>query len=189
MPSTFVEYVQSNPPTCLAGVNSKPARCPMPALAYPNEFISPGKYSDREVLDIHTVPFQIGCSCGCFVVFLLGHNKVSEYRKLPIFVGPLGIECSECEKVSEFFDTRKHGYDGEQGVNTHITGTGRPKRFACPSCRSLPTSLYARFTYQGVERFSGEMKVRPQDFFDTLDIVVQCSGCNVAVEVISFECA
>jgi hypothetical protein len=189
MPSKFVEYVQTHAPHCLAGIMTRPSGCPVPAIEFPNQFISPRKYSERETSGIDTVAFHIGCTCGCFAVYLLGFNKLSEHGKLPIFVGPLSIECPECGAVTEFFDTRKHGYDGEQGVNTHITGTGKPDRFACASCRSLPMSIYVRFTYSGVDRFRGEMQARPQDFFETLDVVVQCTGCNVAVEVISFECA
>jgi len=120
----------------------------------------------------------------------LGYYVTTEGRREDtVFVGPLSLECLKCGAVSEFFDTRRHGYDGEQGVNTHIVGEGRPDRFACPRCGESPVIACANFSYQGVEDFRGEMRKRTQDFFNTLDVVAQCMKCNALIEVTSFECA
>jgi hypothetical protein len=106
-----------------------------------------------------------------------------------IFAGPLFLECTHCGAVSEFFDSRRHGYDGEQGCNTHFVGEGQPDRFACTRCGVAPLIVRANFHYDGVEDFNGEMRKRPQDFFDGLDIVGMCTGCGSLVEITSFECA
>ena len=189
MPSKFVEYVHAKPPRCLSMVSAKPTERLIPTIKKPpHESIYYGDYGKPGDIE-GTASFIVGCSCGCFLVYLLGYNVMPENGHDSVFVGPLGLECPRCGAVAEFFDTRKHGYDGEQGVNTHYVGTGDPSRVACPTCGETPMFVCVNFSYnQGVENFEGEMAKRSQDFFNTLDVVVQCSKCNCSIEVTSFEC-
>jgi phage FluMu protein Com len=187
MSGRFVQYVHKHPPRCISSVNAKPTERSEPSLRLPrHQSIYHGYHSK----DADTASFVVGCPCGCWVTYLLGYYVTSEgsRRADTGFVGPLCLECPQCRTVSEFFDTRKHGHDGEQGVNTHIIGTGRPNRFACPRCGEVPVIVLANFSYQGVEHFRGEMRERKQDFFNTFDVVVWCPECKVLVEVTSFEC-
>jgi predicted RNA-binding Zn-ribbon protein involved in translation (DUF1610 family) len=190
MPSEFVQYVLQHPPRCISGVNPEPTPHSKPTLKLPRHLsVYHGQYGERDIAGVDTASFVIGCSCGCRAAYLLGYYVISYGRhRDTVFVGPLSLECSKCGAICEFFDTRKHGYDGEQGVNTCIIGKGRPDRFACPRCGEKPVIVRANFSYQGVEEFQGEMRERRQDFFNTFDVVAQCTNCNAQVEVTSFEC-
>jgi predicted RNA-binding Zn-ribbon protein involved in translation (DUF1610 family) len=190
MPSEFVQYVHQRPPRCISGVNAKPTEHFRPTFRLPRHLtVYHGGYGEGDIPGVDTVSFVIGCPCSCPAVYLLAYYVTYEgFRKDTGFVGPLSLECPKCGTVSKFFDTRKHGYDGEQGVNTSIVGKGRPGRFACPQCGEVPVIVCVNFSYQGVEEFRGEMRERRQDFFNSLDVVVQCTKCNTLVEVTSFEC-
>jgi hypothetical protein len=186
MSSEQVQHVPRKPPRCITDLNPNPTRHSKPTLLLPPELsVYHGPYNLAD-----TASFVIGCPCGERAVFLLGYYAETDNHRMDnIFVGPLSIECPKCGVVSEFFDTRKHGYDGEQGVNTHIIGDGNPDRFACPHCGVAPMVLCPNFCYQGVESFRGEMRDRSQDFFGGLDVVGQCTRCNAIVEIAAFECA
>jgi hypothetical protein len=128
--------------------------------------------------------------CLSFGLQFLGYNIVLDERRGDKgLVEPLTIECSNCGSISEFFDTRKHGYDGEQGINTHIIGKGESERFGCPKCGVTPMMICANFHYQEIENLGTEMLKRPEDFFDGIDIVGQCLQCDALIEITSFECA
>jgi hypothetical protein len=190
MPDKFVQYVHQHPPRCISGLNAKPTRHHKPTIRLPGHLtIYHGQYGEGDIPGVDTASFAIGCPCGCPAVYLLGYYVTSEgCRNDTIFAGPLSLECPQCGAVSEFFDTRKHGYDGEQGLNTSILGKGKPDRFACPRCGERPVIVCPNFSYQGIEEFLGEMRERREDFFNSLDIVVQCTKCNSLVEATSFEC-
>lgn len=174
MASALVQYVHQHPPRCIVDLNPKPTLHSKPTLLLPSNItVYHGAWAEAE-----TASFVIGCPCGNHAVYLLGYYHTTEGR-LPdtIFVGPLSLECPKCGVVSEFFDTRKHGYDGEQGVNTHITGEGKPNKFACPHCGVVPMILNPNFTYGWDVRLPGEMQP-VQDFFGSFDIVGQCTRCS-----------
>ncbi len=190
MPGEVVRYVHQHPPRCISGVNGKPTGRSTPTLRLPwDQSIYHGQYGEEDILGVDTASFVIGCQCSCRAVYLLGYYVTPKGHKDAVFVGPLSLECPKCGAVSRFFDTRNHGYDGEQGINTHIIGEGMPNRFACPDCGEAPVIVCVNFSYHGFERFYGEMWERRQDFFNTLDVVAQCTKCNALVEVTSFECA
>ena len=186
MATQHVEHVLRNPPRCVATLKPMPVQAIKPTLALPPHL---SVYHGRNDANV-TASFIIGCPCGQRGVFLLGHCETAEDdAQGTIFVGPLGIECPKCGLDCEFFDTRKHGYDGEQGINTHLFGEGRPDRFACPKCGIAPMFVRCNFCYGNTDYSIEEMRRRPQDFFDGFDVVGQCTNCNHVVEIASFECA
>lgn len=190
MPNEFLQYVYQHPPRCISGVNVKPTEHSKPTLRLPSNLsVYHGQYGEGDIHGVDTVSFVIGCPCSCRAVHLLGYYATSESRRNDrVFVGPLSLECPKCGVVSNFFDARQHGHDGEQGINTHITGKGKPDRFACPHCGEAPVVVYVNFSYQGGEEFRDEMRERKQDFFNTLDVAVECTKCSDLIEVTSFEC-
>ena len=181
MASAHLEYVSQNPPRCVAHLHPIFTQHSKPTLFLSSE-CSVYRHGGYNVEDI--VSFVIGCPCGERAVYLSAYNV-----KTDVFVSPLSIECCACGRISEFFDTRKHGYDGEQGVNTHMVGKGNPERFGCPLCGVAPMFLSPNFCYQGIEDLRHDMRERLQDFFSGLDVVGQCTSCNQVVEIASFECA
>ena len=190
MSGEFVQYVHQHPPRCISGVNAVPTQHFRPTLRLPRHLSTyHGQYGDGDIHGVDPVSSVIGCSCGCRAVYLLGYNVLDEGPgKDMVLVGPLSVKCQECGRVSKFFDTREHGYDGEQGCNTYIIGKGKPNKFSCPRCGEAPMIVCVNFSYQGVEGFRGEMRKRKQDFFNTLGVVVQCTKCNVLIEATWFEC-
>lgn len=181
-----IQYVSLHPPRCITTLNPKPVEHSKPTLLLPRHLTIYHDGYDPSA----TASFIIGCPCGCRSVHLRGYYTTSKDSNSDGgFVGPLSIECTHCSAISEFFDTRKHGYDGEQGVNTYIVGKGKPDSFICLGCRAAKLLICANFSYQAFENFGPEMRKQPQDYFDTLDIVGQCMHCHALIEVTSFECA
>jgi hypothetical protein len=172
-------------PRCIVGLRPRPAAALRPDILSPNT-VYPIHQWQRSVRDVSA--FAIGCPCGHPAVFLLGYF-VTDGGGAKGFVGPLGLECAKCEAISEFFDTRSHGYDGEQGCNTYVIGEGKPDRFICPRCGVMPFIIRADFSYPEDDCFAAFMKERPQDFFASLSIAGQCMNCNSLIEITSFECA
>jgi hypothetical protein len=122
-------------------------------------------------------------------VHLLGYyDEIDDPRDEPFLVDPLSLSCPECELISEVFDSRKHGFDGEQGVNTYVVIEGTPVRFACPRCQATRLVMQANFSYQGYESFDGEMAERLEDYFNTFDITGRCTRCAAVIEITWFEC-
>jgi hypothetical protein len=185
MTHDHIQFVHEHPPRCIANLKPKPVEHAVPTLRLPSlDSVYHNYDSDN------TASFLVSCPCGCPSVYLLGHDVAANARSRDtVYVGPLRLECSVCLLVSEFFDSRKHGYDGEQGVNTHIIGEGEPDRYACPICGVTPMIISANFHYQDFADLATEMRKRAQDFFDGFDVVGQCTQCHSVIEITSCECA
>jgi hypothetical protein len=106
-----------------------------------------------------------------------------------IFVSPLALECSRCGRVSELIDTRRHGYDGEQGGDCNMTAEGPRARFPCPQCGEAPFAVIRGFSYGGHDYDPLDPDARPQDFFGGFSLSGECSLCGRLVHVTGFECA
>lgn len=183
MATAVVRHVHAHPPRYIATLSPKPTPFLKPTLLLPADLsIHHQRYDATE-----TASFEIGCPCGNPLLVLLGFWKADSGDR--ILVGPLRVECPKCGANSELFDTREHGYDGEQGVNTHMVGEGRPERFRCPGCNGEAMKLIANFSYGGSDGLSAELQARVQDYFDTFDLVGSCDKCFAIVEITSFECA
>jgi hypothetical protein len=87
------------------------------------------------------------------------------------------------------FDTREHGYDGEQGCNTYAVGTGEPVRYPCPRCAGEEFFLCAGFSYSEPGELAEQWPGRAQDFFGGFHLLGQCRRCGEFAEIASFECA
>lgn len=185
MTSDQIRYVHDHPPRCIAGLRPRPIQHVMPTLRQPwRDSVYYGQFDPKSMAS-----FAVGCPCGCPTAYLLGYNVIHEdHPSVTVFVGPLRLECSRCGLISEFFDSRKHGYDGEQGVNTHMVGEGEPDRFPCPICGNTPFFICANFHFQPFEEFAQGMQTRPQDYFDTFAVNGQCVRCTSLVEIVTFEC-
>ncbi len=191
-----IQYVREHPPRCIASLNPKVVEHAIPTLRLPwLDSIYHENY-DWE----NTVSFMLRCPCGFPSIYLLGYCvNVDNASTETGFVGPLSIECSKCSTIAEIFDTRKHGYDGEQGVNTciwvnlHVFKPCYRRRgarhYACPICGVTPLIVSANFHYTDFEDLGPEMRKRAQDFFDGFDVVGQCTRCHSVIEITSFECA
>ena len=187
MDTSFLQYVAGHPPRCIAQVNPKPVCHVHPTLVLPPSLsiYRSGRYSA-----VDTATFAIGCPCGAPTAMLTGFYALTDsFPPNGVFVGPLGIECLECDRATGFFDSREHGFDGEQGCNTHLIGEGIPDRFTCPSCRLARMSVYANFSYHSIEELDHAKWQHSKDYFSSFDVVGQCAGCSQVMEIASFECS
>jgi hypothetical protein len=147
-------------------------------------------YSERWADSSDAVFFMVGCCCGHRAISLLGYCSPAEMRDRDRgLIGPLSVECSSCGTISDLLDTRKHSYDGEQGVNTYWVGEGNPERFVCPRCEFQRLFLSAGFSYSEPAELEAAWSGRAQDFFGGFHVVGQCLRCGAIVEIASFECA
>jgi hypothetical protein len=172
----LVEHAYAHPPRCLAGLRVTPLRqllqgmTTYPFMAY----------------------FRVGCPCGENATYVLGyHAKDEGDSSTDIFISPLAVECPACGTVTELIDTRTHGYEGEQGCDCNMTGTGPRSRFPCPTCGIVPLIAMPGFSYQNddVESWSGEQGQRPQDFFGDFSLYGGCVRCRNVIDITGFECA
>jgi hypothetical protein len=167
----LVWYAHRHPPRCIAGL------CPVPLNPPPPE--------------LQATPdaayFAVGCPCGTRAVYPVGYHTKTMYGQ-DIFVGPLAVECPSCGRESELIDTRKHGYNGEQGGDCNMNGEGRRGRFPCPRCGAVPMTLMPGFSFEGY--YFETKRRRPQDFFGVFWLDCRCSQCGRKVHLVDgFECA
>jgi hypothetical protein len=189
-PNEFIEFVNSHPPRCVVGLNPKPVQATLPTMLLPPSLsVFNGVSAEINSDSCPSPSFVIGCPCGHRSVYILGYDVPIDETDTVVFVGPLRLECTQCGAVSELFDTRVHGFDGEHGINTHYIGEGAPTRFKCPRCGEVPFIVCAIFSYSGFDELYGKAREKPEDFFDDFTLTGQCGRCNSVVEVTSFECA
>ncbi len=131
--------------------------------------------------------YKIGCNCGSNKQKLLGY--LLESQSLPgevVFVGPLSIECSSCGKRSLFFDSERHGYDGEHDSSVAMSGTGEPQYWICPQCDSAIVEIEVQMMYN-VEP-DEEDEERAEDFFSEIAVACKCVKCNKTFNATSIDC-
>jgi hypothetical protein len=179
-------YIREHPPRCIAGLCLKHTPRPHPTWFLPPHLSVFRTWTDNG----DDIFFMVGCPCGHRAVSLLRYYLPAETRdRDQLLVGPLAIGCARCGDISDLLDTRKHGYDGEQGVNTYPVGEGKPERFVCPRCTFQCLFLCVGFSYSSPEGLEEAWSERAQDFFGSFHIVGQCLHCGSIIEIFSFECA
>jgi Zn finger protein HypA/HybF involved in hydrogenase expression len=131
--------------------------------------------------------YKIGCTCGSSMQQLLGYSL--ESQSLPgevVFVGPLSIECLSCGKRSLFFDSERHGHDGENESSVAMSGTGEPQQWSCPQCESSNIEVEVQMTYN-VEH-EKENEERAEDFFSEIAVACKCRKCKKTFKATSIDC-
>lgn len=182
----WAEHVREHPPRCIADLCPKETPRPWPTWFLPPHLSVFRTWTDHG----DDVFFMVGCPCGHRAVSLLSYYvPVETLDRDKLLIGPLGVECGRCGSISDLFDTRKHGYDGEQAVNTYLVGEGKPDRFDCPQCGFSRLFLCVGFSYSEPEKLEQTWPGRAQDFFGGFHLVGQCLRCGSIIEIFSFECA
>jgi hypothetical protein len=172
----LVKYAYTHPPRCISALRPEPIQQPLLGM-------------ERDQCLAY---FRVGCPCGENPIFVLGYHAVDEGQSAEdIFIGPLGIECPRCGRTSELMDPRTDGYDREIGANCNMSGEGERSRFPCPTCKASPMLVMPGFSYQfsNIERWSEDIRQRPQDFFDGFLLYGGCIRCKAIVLITEFECA
>lgn len=131
--------------------------------------------------------YKIGCTCGSYEQELLGYSlKSQSMPSETIFVGPLSIECPLCGRRTLFFDSERHGYDGEHDSSVAMGGTGEPQHWICPTCLNAIFEIEVCMTYN-VEP-DEEYIERREDFFSEIAVVCKCTNCYGEFNVTSITC-
>jgi hypothetical protein len=187
MASGYAEYVHEHPPRCIAGLCPRATQRPKPtALLPPHLSVFRTWWGD----EADAAFFALGCPCGHRVLSLLAYPGPAGHRGLSEgLTGPLSVRCPACGTSSVLFDTRQHGYDGEQGCNTYAVGTGEAGRYKCPCCAGEEFFLCAGFSYSEPDELAARWHGRGQDYFAGFYLLGQCHRCSALVEIVSFECA
>ncbi len=94
------------------------------------------------------------------------------------------------ERAALYFDSRIHGYDGEQSdpVPERARPMGRVKQLTCPKCKGRHFHVYAVFECSDDEDTAQE-EARRQDSYSWFWLVSKCLYCRWAGTVCDVECA
>ena len=169
---TIVGRVRVSPPRCIAGA--------APRLE-PGEDVGDGEQFGTA--------FWLGCACGCreTAVLCFATNVRGEMLNL----GPLAIECSACNRVTEIFDPDRDGYDPEVcGEPRGIRGSGERQRYRCAACGHGVGEAVASFSFNdpaGFLTLPEGLAGREQDTFDWFTLEWRCAGCGEICYVIDYE--
>lgn len=175
-----IPYFEQRPPRCLDGFGVSPTKIA-------------GYAWDGHGEPVNAV-FVLNCACGHGHFHVLGHyvKNSSPKREWTVFVGPIGLKCDSCEKVTELIDTDSHGYDAELGHGSvTLSGQGERVPFACEKCGVKAMEIIVRFEYTPDvlgEDFS-DFRGREQDLFTWFTLLGRCEGCDKLLTVTEFECA
>lgn len=180
MLTEYVQYVHQHAPRCIAALCPRPIQRPAPTVFLPADLSVFRCWDDDD--DTHSAFFSLGCRCGHRLLSLLAHRCEG-------LTGPLAVRCPACGTTAALFDTREHGYDGEQGCNTYAVGTGEPVRYTCPPCGGEDFCLSAGFSYSDPGYLIAKWPGSAQEFFGGFHLLGQCQRCRAVVEIVSFECA
>jgi hypothetical protein len=201
-------YFQDNPPRCIKEFKTEPVSLGGVEFdGHPSLEVSLNPVVNRKIhtpVNINTV-FRLRCGCGHTKAYILGRYRPipKEYHQAfgPFFFdAPLALRCEFCNTVTELFDARTHGYNGEMGLSSIRSGntetgkdreSGERTEFKCEKCGPVPIEAIVRFEYpddlfdEGLCAFAG----REQDLFTWFSVVGRCSRCGQLIEVTDFECA
>lgn len=194
-------YFRDNPPRCVERFEVEPVSLSEVEFdGHPgtDAFLDPvvnGKI--HAPVNINTV-FRLRCGCGHTKAYVLGRYRPmpKEYHQAcgPFFFdAPLALQCESCNAVSELFDARIHGYNGEMGLSwiRPEEESEEREKFKCEKCGPVPMEVIVRFEYPD-DLFDEEpcgFAGREQDLFTWFSVLGRCSRCQQLIEVTDFECA
>jgi hypothetical protein len=113
------------------------------------------------------------------------------YPEKAVFIAPFALECATCSTVTELFDPRLHGYDGEQHSSAGMTGQGPRQYFVCAACQQtlFEIAVSLDYPFDDAEFEAGDVGERPQDYFAGFSLDGQCCHCHTTLEIAGYECA
>ncbi len=175
----MIRHVQTTPPSCLSGFQVFPSHA--------------DPWNDWAA-------WALTCSCGGNRGKLLGHSLKDcnpDDDGPPVFVSPLGFQCSTCGKTTEIIDTKHHGYDSEiskaagTSHDSNYRGTGDRQAVPCPECGGNQFSITAFFAHPHFDLIEDEPELEPrvQEFFDSFDCHGTCASCGKESSLANFELA
>jgi hypothetical protein len=168
----------------LAHVRSKPPSCVSQTLTQQES--QSGMSNDYAF----STSFRIGCCCGSVATSILCYP--TPVGKDVVILSPLALCCLRCGRVTEFFDTDRHGYDPEVcGDSVTARGSGDRSTYVCTTCSSKVGQSIVTFAFNNASETLGELppelEGREQDAFDWFTLEFICSACSHRQVVTDFE--
>jgi hypothetical protein len=128
--------------------------------------------------------------------FELGHAGRKQRAELlgylvgeDVLVGPLAIRWQPSGEVVELFDTEQHGFAGECGGSTTITGRGERVAWRCPHDGCREHTFVVCFLFFGEEPYHPFGRYFPvQEQFRGFTVGAYCRQRDAVELVTSFEC-
>lgn len=145
------------------------------------------------------VKWAIACACGGATGAVLGYplDELSGNASLKgQFVGPLALRCAACDKVTEMFDSRAHGFNAMisppgKSYDASYRGEGPRAAARCPKCAGSESAVVGEFTHSHFDHIDDDpslLKVA-QDYFDWFACKATCGACGHEWRVADFELA
>jgi len=171
----ILQHVRISPPTCVAKA--------APELDDPDPDPDP-----RDTEQFGTT-FRLGCPCGSRQTSVLCHP--TKVRSEDLILSPLALLCADCDRVTEIFDSARHGYDAEvSGGGATMRGSGEREPYRCSACGERAGEAVATFSFndpEGLQTLPQEMTGREQDAFDWFALDWQCAACGELNNVADYE--
>jgi hypothetical protein len=109
-----------------------------------------------------------------------------------VMLSPLALECPDCGKVTEIFDSDRHGHDPEVcGDSATMRGSGERQRYRCSACGHDIGRPVAMFSFNNpqeiLQDLPQELTGREQDVFDWFVLEWECAACGESNAVADYE--
>jgi len=191
------EYFRRHPPHCLAGFMALPAELPgvsfdghVSASQFDNKGESGPTIEGPENID---VIFALSCHCGGKSHFVHGFRWTNpDSPRMPVFLSPLALECADCGKKTDVFDSDIHGFEAALGYGTAtIRAAGTRAVFECSRCGRQPLRVYVNLEYSDdlFDEDHPEFAGRQPQLFSWICLVGFCRRCASLLAISDFECA
>lgn len=122
----------------------------------------------------------VKCQCGN------SELKIYASYENGMHLAPIILECTNCDTKEVIFNPEIHGWDGQNGDDCSMVGTGEPELFV-----EDPTKVVIEYSYQGLENYEELIEDgigNPEDYFDVFSVYI-CNDKGELKEVVSYECA
>jgi Zn finger protein HypA/HybF involved in hydrogenase expression len=118
---------------------------------------------------------QFACECGS----QFGKITAGGGFDLNLWWDPLIFACNKCKKEHHFFDSRKHGYEGQLGLGERSASSDVSVTVMCPECASSSLKFSGSFFYNieidDLEQLVAEENIEnASDLYDALSIKCTC---------------
>lgn len=192
------EYLRTHPPRCLSGFDvvstSLPEQRPSGHPSAEDMADIVGQYPNVTINapEIFNPVFRLNCKCGEDEFLVHGYLWHNEHYKKDVFISPLRLECTSCQKKTDLFNAEIHGYDREIGFYPGPDDRqDQPNVFDCETCGRVPMQIFVQLEYTD-DLFGDDIPEadgRQEDFFGWFSVFGLCSECSELQEVTNFECA
>ena len=128
----------------------------------------------------------IHCKCGHENFSVFGHLQIEikgffRKRESKTIIPPIYLECESCNLHQLIFNPEKHGWDGVNGDNATIVGSGTPEFIG------LNGKIAVMYSYQGLDNYEDVPLELGRNMFDTFGLYIYYQ--DKIESILDCECA